>query len=157
LDAWQSSLGPSHPRVGVALTNLAQALRLQDRLDEAERQYERALEILESGGPAAAADRARCLANLAALNQQRGNPTRAVDLYRKAIDAMQDPAEAAMLIARLAEVRRSQGLYAESLRLYRRAIPMLETSGHANAELRAVRVRYDEVLKESARTMLVAK
>jgi hypothetical protein len=61
-------------------------------------------------------------------------------------------------MARLAEVRRGQGLYAESVKLYRRALPILEASRRPqDKDLRSVRSNYDAVLRESARTMLIAR
>jgi tetratricopeptide (TPR) repeat protein len=161
--AWTRALGPAHPRVAVAAANLGQALRFQQHYTEAALQFERALEILQTAGPAAEADRARCLANYADLNYQQGSPTKAVALYRQALDAAQqaygpDHPETALLMTRLAEVRRGQGLYAESVKLYRRALPILEaTRAPQDDDVRAVRRKYDDVLKESARTMLIAR
>jgi tetratricopeptide (TPR) repeat protein len=160
---WTRSLGAAHPRVAVAATNLGQALRFQQHYTQAALQFEKALEILAGAGPAADGDRARCLADLADLNYQQGSPVKAVDLYRQALAAAQqaygaDHPEAALLMARLAEVRRGQGLYAESVKLYRRALPILEASRTAQDEdLRDVRMQYDSVLRESARTMVFAK
>jgi len=160
---WTRSLGLAHPRVAVAAANLGQALRFQQQYTAAALQFERALEILQAAGAGADADRAHCLANFADMNYQQGAPTKAVDLYRQAIDAAQqafgaDHPETALLMARLAEVRRGQGLYAESVKLYRRALPILESQrAPQDEDLRVVRRRYDDVLKESARTMLIAK
>ena len=63
LATWTRALGPAHPRVAVAAVNLGQALRFQHQYAAASLQFERALEILQTAGPGADADRARCLAN----------------------------------------------------------------------------------------------
>jgi tetratricopeptide (TPR) repeat protein len=163
MTAWQRALGPAHPRVAVAAANLGQALRFQQKYAEAAQHFEQALEILRTAGPGTDRDRIRCLANFADLTYQQGSPARAVDLYRQALTAAreaygEDHPETALLMTRLAEVRRGQGLYAESVKLYRRALPILEASRQPqDDDLRDVRRKYDAVLRESARTMLIAR
>ena len=132
---------------------------MQGRLEDAEREGERALEILESSRLAATADRAGCsLGKFADLNQRRGNPTLAVELYRKAIEAMQDPSEAATPMARLVEVPPQPGASTPSpCDFFALRFRRLRCGARLTRNRRAVRTKYDEVLKESARTMLVAE
>jgi len=80
--------GPTDPRLGVSLNNLAHALQLARRYDEAEALYRRAIELTARKHGPDHPDAAVCLANLAGLYQAQHRHVEAEPLYRKAVEIL---------------------------------------------------------------------
>ena len=77
LDSYEKSFGSGDPRLAYPLSDLAEALKLQRRYDEAAALYRRALAVEK--------DSDRALVGLAGLHALQGSPREAELLYKKAI------------------------------------------------------------------------
>ena len=80
----EKSFGPDHPNVALHLNNLAVLLCNANRLDEAEPVISRALSISEKSLGPDHPSIATELSNLAALNEQRGNWAKVLELFVRA-------------------------------------------------------------------------
>lgn len=108
LAAREKQLGPDHPRVAQAASDLGLFLRNQGDLAGAAEALRRALEIQETG---------ENLENLASVLPPDG----AVPLLRRAAES-KDAGVAARALAKLASFEESRGNRDEALALYRRAL-----------------------------------
>jgi CHAT domain-containing protein/Tfp pilus assembly protein PilF len=89
LALFESSVGPNHPLVGQALSNLAVALFLTGKHTEAEPNYLRALEIRERALGPIHPDVATTLSALSAFYQATGKRTDALPLQARAVEIME--------------------------------------------------------------------
>ena len=78
------ALGPDHPDVATALSNLATSYLTQGRYAEAEPLYKRALAIDEKALGPDHPSVATVLANLGSLNESQGRYAEAEPLYKRA-------------------------------------------------------------------------
>jgi len=105
---------PSSPEIH---NNLGRTLANAGKLDEAEAEFAKALELNPNDADA--------LLNLATVASLRGNPARAEHLVKQALRANPDHTVA---LAKLAELRRDAGDLEESERLFREALALDEVS-----------------------------
>jgi tetratricopeptide (TPR) repeat protein len=82
----ERSYGPDHPEVAFHLNNLADLLRITNRLDEAEPLYRRVLQIFEASLGTDHPNVATALNNLASLLQDTNRLDEAEPLYRRALE-----------------------------------------------------------------------
>lgn len=152
---YEQTLGARHAMHGVALNNVAQSLKQQDRLDEAGPVFQRSLEILESAEGSPAMELVRCLGNYADYLLARELPGEAAVHLKRAIAAAEskvgaDHREVALLQVRLAAVRHAQRSYVEAARLYRVALPTLAVSmAPADTRLVETAAGYGRLLREA--------
>jgi tetratricopeptide (TPR) repeat protein len=106
--------GPSSPEIH---NNLGRTLANAGKLDEAEAEFAKALELNPNDADA--------LLNLGTVAALRGNPARAEHLVKQALRANPDHT---LALAKLAELRRDAGDLAESERLFREALVLDEVS-----------------------------
>jgi tetratricopeptide (TPR) repeat protein len=111
-----------HIAAAVALNDLAQACRFQNRNLEAERYYRDAIVEWETAHGPSHPDVAKGLMNLAAFYHERDRETGAEDLYRRAVAILErsfGPHYPQVLVARneLADVLRGERRFAESDKL----------------------------------------
>ena len=106
--------GPSSPEIH---NNLGRTLANAGKLDEAETEFAKALELNPNDADA--------LLNLGTVASLRGNPARAENLVKQALRANPDHTVA---LAKLAELRRDAGDLAEAERLFREALAIDEVS-----------------------------
>jgi tetratricopeptide (TPR) repeat protein len=131
LEMAQSDLPARHRLTAVALNNLAQSCRFQEKYLEAEVFYRRAIEIWEDALGADHPDLARGLMNLAALYHERGRETGAEDLYLRAavifeIALGKTTTEALVVRNELADVLRAERRYTEAAKLARATLSVMQ-------------------------------
>jgi tetratricopeptide (TPR) repeat protein len=113
-DGGAGEAGPSSPEIH---NNLGRTLANAGKLDEAEAEFAKALELNPNDADA--------LLNLGTVAVLRGNPARAEHLVKQALRANPDHTVA---LAKLAELRRDAGDLEESERLFREALALDEVS-----------------------------
>ena len=86
---YEASLGPSHPTVATALTNLAMIRTLRDDPTEAEALFLRALQIRELTLGPRHADVASTLEKLAVFYQLAGRPKEALSALERSTDILE--------------------------------------------------------------------
>jgi nephrocystin-3 len=160
----ERSSGPRHPAVAVRLGNLAQILRVTNRLDEAEPLMRRALAIDEqSFGPVHRSVALR-INNLALLLQDLGlsrqdtaRLAEAEPLYRRALAIEEqnfgpDHPTVANVLNNLGVLLDHRGRLDEAEPLYRRALPIYERNfGPVHPQVAAVLNNLAEVLLHTGR------
>jgi len=132
LEMAQRTLPARHRLTAVALNNLAQSCRFQEKYLEAEVYYRRAIEIWEDTLGSQHPDLARGLMNLAALYHERGRETGAEDLYLRAaeiFDAALGRNTPLALVVRneLADVLRAERRYTEAAKLARDTLSIMQS------------------------------
>ena len=133
LEISEKALGPDHPEVATALSNLAFLYGEQGRYSEAEPLYERALAIREKALGPDHPDVAVSLNNSAALHRDQGRYADAERLHRRALTIREkalgpNHPDVAVSLNNLAELYRAQARYAEAEPLYKRALAIWERS-----------------------------
>ena len=137
LALWEESLGPNHPHVASALSNLASLLRATNRLAEAEPLFRRALAIIEASYGTDHPGVAGCLNNLAVLLQATNRLTEAEPLFRRALaidEASYSPdhPDVAIRLNNLAGLLTATNRLTEAEPLFRRVVTIFETSLGSN-------------------------
>lgn len=115
----EGAYGPDHPEVARALTDLAESLFAQHKVDPARRLLERSLNIQERSLRSNDPRLARTCCNLAAVYVARGRFTDAIRLYERDIQQREgaqrtDKSALATSLNNLAEALRSVGRYDEA-------------------------------------------
>jgi tetratricopeptide (TPR) repeat protein len=131
LAIYEKALGPDHPDVPTALTNLAALHYQQGRYVEAEPLLKRALAIREKALGPDHPDVATALNNLAELYRDQGRYAEAEPLYKRALAIWEkalgpDHPDVATALNNLAELYADQGRFADALPLYKRALAIDE-------------------------------
>jgi tetratricopeptide (TPR) repeat protein len=127
----KTALGPEHPDVARALSNLAVLYKAQGKYTEAEPLFKRALAIQEKEFGPDHPEVARSLNNLALLHRIRWKYTEAEPLFKRAL-AIREKAlgsehpDVARTLSNLAVLYKAQGKYAEAGPLFRRALAIRE-------------------------------
>jgi len=133
LDQEQARLGPDHPRVAIALNNLAQLLQATNRLAEAEPLMQQAWQIHEASygpdHPLVAID----INNLATLLQATNRLAEAEPLMRRVVGIFEkaygeNHPQVATALNNLAQLLQATNRLSEAEPLYRRALKMDEAS-----------------------------
>lgn len=135
----ESALGPNNPDVANVTHTLGTTYEREDRYDEAERQYLRALRIAEKAERAADVDRfhVEVLDSLAGLYRVQARYPEAESLYRRAL-ALAEAAlgpndiQLARLSNNLAIVYKYTARFAEASKLYQRALAITTKALGAN-------------------------
>jgi tetratricopeptide (TPR) repeat protein len=154
LAIYEKALGPDHPDVPTALTNLAALHYQQGRYVEAEPLLKRALAIREKALGPDHPDVATALNNLAELYRDQGRYAEAEPLYKRALAIWEkalgpDHPDVATALNNLALLYYQQGRYVEAEPLYKRALAIREKAlgpDHPNvaAALNNLAVLYKE-------------
>ena len=126
-------LGPDHPSVGRALTNLATHDRALGEYGAARELSERAVRILRDSLGPRHPDVARAMLTLAAIRRAQGDLEDAKAIYSRAIRTLEsalDPGnpQIAQALNNLAIVHRNAGEFERAVELYERALAILEDS-----------------------------
>jgi tetratricopeptide (TPR) repeat protein len=90
IDIQAETLGPSHPDLGESVLDLAHALDAVGQHDEAEREAQRALEIMRAAFGERHQDYAFALHNVAVFRAQRSDPAGAEPLLREALEILDE-------------------------------------------------------------------
>lgn len=135
----EQAYGKDSPQCAYPLTKLALILRMQDKLDEAEKCLEDVLKLF----PESHSQRAAALQNLALVEKQRGNLERCLELQRQALRLAQqlnDSAqpEVANRLYHLACTLKEREQLAEAEPLLGQAIRILEAAGSEHRDLLAL-------------------
>ncbi len=143
LAIFEKALGPDHPDVAQALTNLAELYRAQGAYERAEPLFERALAISEKALGPDHPNVAALLNNLAALYRAQGAYERAGPLCERALAIFEkalgpDHPNVAASLNNLAGLYHAQGAYERAAPLYERALAIWEKAlgpGHPHTKL----------------------
>jgi tetratricopeptide (TPR) repeat protein len=125
-------LGPHHPEVALALSNLAMCLQGQGKLSEAQPMYERSLAIDERVFGPHHPEVAVALTNLASLQLEKGEHRRAKAAFERAL-AIEEQAlgpqhlNVANILARLGDCEVAAGDLAPAKALFERALVIYQT------------------------------
>jgi tetratricopeptide (TPR) repeat protein len=125
-------MGPHHPHVGLALTNVAMCLKGQGKLSEALSMYERSLAIAERVRGPNHTEVATSLCNLGSLYLEKGDHCRAKDVFERAL-AIDERAlgpqhlDVAATLQHLANCCHAAGDLAQSKTLLERALAIYDT------------------------------
>jgi tetratricopeptide (TPR) repeat protein/CHAT domain-containing protein len=127
----EKSLGPTHPEVDTALSNLAKLYRLQGRYSEAEPLLRRSLSIREKTQGTSVTLISSALNDLAGVLRDQGRYSEAEPLLRRSLSIREkalgpEDTSVAALRNNLAEILRAQGRYAEAEPLYKRDLAIIE-------------------------------
>lgn len=109
--------GPDQPRVRIALTTLGEIYESQGDFPQAEKLFERALDIVTKTPHADRQELSICLFSLAGVLRKEHKPARAEELYRRAITvthAMPGTVEAAYVQTRLCVLLQEQQRYTDA-------------------------------------------
>ncbi|MCA9690977.1 MAG: serine/threonine protein kinase, partial [Myxococcales bacterium] len=126
-----AALGPLHPEVAAAYSNLGLNLRDLADFDQAEVMYERSLAIRTEALGDAHPDIATSLTRLAGLHSDRGEYAEAVALYERAIATQErvfgpEHLDVTNSLNNLATVHQKTGAYAEAAALHERVLATRE-------------------------------
>jgi serine/threonine-protein kinase len=133
VQGYQTSLGPAHQQVGVALDRLAATQSLLGDQERALRSVERALTILMASAGESHQATATALAHLASIRRRMGEPAEAIRAQRRAVSAFETslgaghPTTAAQQ-TQLCELLLTQGQLREANDLCARAVASLEAA-----------------------------
>jgi serine/threonine-protein kinase len=123
---YEQVVGPDHPRVGIALNNLANAVTAQERFDEAQRLYERSLAIREKAFGPDHPGVAAALTNLGNLLIQQGQHEEALPYVRRALAIFESALGPEH--DNVAEALKELGIISTALKRYDEAWASLERS-----------------------------
>jgi len=132
-----SNLEPNNVALAALYSNMGQVYRFQERYEEAERAYRKAIDMWTAARGATHPYVGSGLMNLAAFEHERGRDHAAEDLYRRAADILDRGLGAdslQTLVARneLGEVLRAEKRYVASEQLSRATLPLLQKLLPAN-------------------------
>jgi tetratricopeptide (TPR) repeat protein len=131
-EVYKTGFGADHPRYGAALGSIANALRHQHRLDEAEALYRQSLAIRVKALGSATPILCQDYTGLSQIAQERkqwaealANAQTCVDLHLKNGAKLDDP-ELAEPLNHVAASQLGAGHAAEALAIYKRLVPKLD-------------------------------
>ena len=137
LAIYEAELGPSHHKVALVLSNMAQVSYLRDRYAESASQLERALTIREATLGPDHPDLVATLNNLSMVVRAQGKPERAVELLQRALAVQErsfgkDHLSVAPVLNNLGRSLKALERAAEAVPLHRRALAILLANPSAN-------------------------
>lgn len=134
----EEKLGPNHPQVAAALTNLAEVYLAREKPDEAEPLYKKALAIYEKSSEAAGPRLGQLLDRLALIRYSKGDLDKAQELYERAIvikerTAGQESEDVAQSLSGLVTLYNAKHEYGKVEPLLRRIVSIKEKSAGATS------------------------
>ena len=157
LGSVEQTVGPHHPIVGTALTNLGNCLARQDRLAEALPLQQRALAIFGSAFGTDHLSTLRVVFNVAKILQDEGKHADAVALFRRGLEASErqlapDDVRLVGWVSHLARSELELGNHDAARRLLERSLALRTEHGMSSFAIARDQLRLARALADTDRT-----